>query len=234
MKSFLRLPSPAMAVAFTALLLALVGTAVALPGSNNVFKDDIATNAVGKSEIRTGAVGKLEARRDSVGKVELREEGDRDGGLTGAYINESSLGTVPNADRVDGHHVARLNYRAQAGTTTQVPLSIGGLVVNATCGVNALTATATTAFNNAMAHVGTIEGIGTPQARYDQDADLDIGQNVQLLPGGNPGNDQVQGTLTYAAPGGSTVSLSYLAERQTNALQSANDCFLIGTATQSG
>ena len=234
MKSFLRLPSPAMAVAFTALLLALVGTAVALPGSNNVFKDDIATNAVGKSEIRTGAVGKLEARRDSVGKVELREEGDRDGGLTGAYIRESTLGTVPNANTVDGHHAARVNFRAPAGAATRVVLSFGGLIVNASCsGGGDLSATATTLFSNSMIHVGTIEGIGPAEARYVQNADLDFGQSVNLLPGGNQGDDQVQGTLTYATPNGFTVSMSYLAEEQTNALGSANDCFLIGTATQS-
>jgi hypothetical protein len=224
-----------MAVAFTALLLALVGTAVALPGSNNVFKDDIATNAVGKSEIRTGAVGKLEARRDSVGKVELREEGERDGGLTGAYIRESTLGTVPNANTVDGHHAARVNFRAPRGTATRVVLSFGGLIVNASCGAGGdINATATTLVNNSIIHVAATDRTqNTDTARYADNADFDLGESVSLVPGPGNADDRVQGALTYATPNGVTVSLSYMSEEQTNGLGSANDCFLIGTATQS-
>ncbi len=45
MRDFLaRRPSPAMAVAFVALLAALSGTAIALPGTNTVDSGDIKNN----------------------------------------------------------------------------------------------------------------------------------------------------------------------------------------------
>jgi hypothetical protein len=46
-----RLPSPAMAVAFVALLAALSGTAIALPGKNTVDSGDISKGSIKPSEI---------------------------------------------------------------------------------------------------------------------------------------------------------------------------------------
>jgi hypothetical protein len=102
LRSVLRRPSPAAVLAAIALFAALDGPAAALRGVNTVFRDDIARNAVGRSEIVKNGVGKSEAAADSIGKSELREEGDRDGGLTGAYIVEGTLGTVPNAQALQG------------------------------------------------------------------------------------------------------------------------------------
>jgi hypothetical protein len=67
MRSFLsRRPSPAMAVAFIALLAALSGTAVALPGTNtvdsgdikkgNVKRSDLGRNAVTSSKVKDGSL----------------------------------------------------------------------------------------------------------------------------------------------------------------------------------
>ncbi len=86
MRRILRPPSPAMIVATIALIAALTASAGALPGTNSIFKDDI--------------------RKDAVGLSELREEGDRDGGLTGAYVVESSLGIVPLATAAERATVA--------------------------------------------------------------------------------------------------------------------------------
>jgi len=61
-----------MVVAFVALLAALSGTAVALPGRGSVTSNDIRTGAVGKRAIRNGSVGKGEARSRSIGISELR------------------------------------------------------------------------------------------------------------------------------------------------------------------
>jgi hypothetical protein len=74
-------PSPAMVVAFIALLAALSGTAVALPGRGSVRADDLRTGSVGKRAIRNGSVGKGEARARSVGISELR-----DGAVTTAKL----------------------------------------------------------------------------------------------------------------------------------------------------
>jgi hypothetical protein len=47
-----RRPSPALVISFIALLVAISGTASALPGRNQVKKDDIAANAVRSSDIK--------------------------------------------------------------------------------------------------------------------------------------------------------------------------------------
>src|SRR3712207_2521695 len=75
-------------VSSLALFLVLTGgTAVALTGSNTVFSDDITNGQVTNPDIGANAVGG--------GKV-------FDNSLTGADLNESSLGKVPDADRLDG------------------------------------------------------------------------------------------------------------------------------------
>jgi hypothetical protein len=95
MRQFLagRRPSPAMAVAFAALLAALSGTAVALPGKNTVDGGDIKNGAVGTKDIKNGAVATTDLKNNNV-----RSEDVRNNTLTGLDINESSLGTVPSAN----------------------------------------------------------------------------------------------------------------------------------------
>lgn len=51
-----RRPSPAMAVAFVALLAALSGTAVALPGKNGVDSGDIRKNAVNSKKVKNNSL----------------------------------------------------------------------------------------------------------------------------------------------------------------------------------
>jgi hypothetical protein len=82
-----RRPSPAMVVAFIALMAALAPSAVALKGVNLVSSNDIITGAVHKSD----------AGRDSVGPNEALEDTDPGGGFTGQQIREDKLGTVPAA-----------------------------------------------------------------------------------------------------------------------------------------
>jgi hypothetical protein len=84
---FKTLPSPALVIAFIALLVALGGgAAVALPGKNGVTADDIRKNAVGASEIKSNAVRSAEIRRNAVGSTEVRNNS-----LTGDDINEATL-----------------------------------------------------------------------------------------------------------------------------------------------
>jgi hypothetical protein len=90
-------PSPALAVAFLALLVALSGTAIALPGKKRVKSDDLATGSVGKRAIARNGVGRAEAANNSVGSGEVVNNG-----LGGTDINEGSLGTVPNANQLGG------------------------------------------------------------------------------------------------------------------------------------
>jgi len=90
-----RRPTPAMAVAFTALFVALSGLAVAgpsLPGIGTVHSNDIHNGQVRSADIRNNTVRGVDVRRGT-----LRGSDVRDDSLTGADILESSLGTVPSA-----------------------------------------------------------------------------------------------------------------------------------------
>jgi hypothetical protein len=91
-----RKPSPAMAVAFIALLAALSGTAVALPGKNTVDSGDIKKNAVKSSDIAKGAVKTADLANNAVRSAKVRNNT-----LTGNDINESTLGKVPSAASAD-------------------------------------------------------------------------------------------------------------------------------------
>ena len=99
MRQFLagRRPSPAMAVAFVALLAALSGTAVALPDKNTVDSGDIKNGVVKSEDIKNGGVGSKDIKNGGVTTDDLKNNdvrsGDvRDNTLTGTDINESSLG----------------------------------------------------------------------------------------------------------------------------------------------
>jgi hypothetical protein len=66
MRRFARRPSPAMAVAFIALLAALSGTAVALPGKNTVDSGDIKRGAVKRADIANNAVNSAKVANNSL------------------------------------------------------------------------------------------------------------------------------------------------------------------------
>src|SRR5215218_2565042 len=123
-----RLVSPSMAVAFTALLVALGGTSYA------VTKLD--PRSVGTREMKRGAVGTAQLKRNAVVSRTVRN-----GSLTGDDINEASLAAVPRAttaDRATATDVAarasgldRVFYRAASGTlaTGTARCDIGMVVV---------------------------------------------------------------------------------------------------------
>src|SRR5215216_7397650 len=85
-------PSPAMAVAFIALLAALSGTAIALPCTNTVDSGDIINGQVKGKDIRKNAVTGKKVKNGSLGGADIKNDS-----LTGLDINESTLGQVPSA-----------------------------------------------------------------------------------------------------------------------------------------
>ena len=91
-----RIPSPAMGIAFVALLAALRGTAVALPGSNTVTSGDIRNGAVRTQDIRNSTVRGRDVRSNT---------------LTGSDVNENSLTKVPRAGIADLAGAASLAKR---------------------------------------------------------------------------------------------------------------------------
>jgi hypothetical protein len=109
---FSRRPSPAMAVAFIALLAALSGTAVALPGKNTVDSGDLKRNSVKAADIARNAVTGPKIRNGAVTAAKVRNNS-----LTGADINESTLGQVPSANTANtANHANTANTANHANT----------------------------------------------------------------------------------------------------------------------
>ncbi len=176
-KVFKRLPSPSMAVAFIALLAALGGTAVALPGGNSVKKDDIAAGAVNSSDIRNNTVLGRDVRTST-----LRGSDVGANTITGSDVNEGSLGKVPsatsadnagsagnastagfatsagNAGTTDGLSLAKIDYRAPSSSATTTVFEQGGLRIVAGCNAGGdLNVTAISLTANAAISIGRID-----------------------------------------------------------------------------
>jgi hypothetical protein len=96
------LPSPALVIAFIALVAGLgTASAVALPGKNTVTADDIKKNAVRASEVKSSAIRSGEVRNNS---------------LTGADIDESTL-NVGGGGGGSGPSLVSFNGRLSANQT---------------------------------------------------------------------------------------------------------------------
>jgi hypothetical protein len=103
-----KLPSPALLVGMIALVAALAGTAIALPGRNTVNSGDIKPGQVKTSDLRNNAA-------------------------TGEKVKESTLGTVPNAGTVNGTTVE--SFFAEVDTNqAQEDIELGGVRIRVNCG----------------------------------------------------------------------------------------------------
>jgi hypothetical protein len=85
-----------MAVAFVALLAALSGTAIALPGTNTVDSGDIINGQVKGKDIKNGGVAGKDIKNGSVKSLDVGDDS-----VTGTDINEGTLGKVPSATNAD-------------------------------------------------------------------------------------------------------------------------------------
>ena len=123
-----RVPSPALVIAFIALVAALgTGTGVALTGTNTVTADDIRRNAVGASEIKRNAVRSAEIRRNAV-----RSSDVGDNSLTGADIDESTLSIGGGGG---GGGPALVSFNGRLGANETQSRTIGNFtIVSATNG----------------------------------------------------------------------------------------------------
>jgi hypothetical protein len=124
-----------MAVAFVALLAALSGTAVALPGRNTVDSGDLKRGAVKSSDIARGAVTGSKIRNSAVtgSKIQNRTiTGAKltNNTITGAQINESTLGTVPRAEHANTASTANTAEHATTANTAGNASTVGGHAAN--------------------------------------------------------------------------------------------------------
>ncbi len=97
-----RIPSPGLLVGVIALVLALAGSAVALPGKGSVDKNDLAKGAVTKKAIKKGAVTKKALAANAVATSALA-----DGAVTTPKLASGAVeGGKIAASAVDGAKIA--------------------------------------------------------------------------------------------------------------------------------
>jgi hypothetical protein len=223
-------PSPAMVVAFVALCVALAGTASALPGKNRVKKDDIARAAVRAQHIYSNAVRTKHIRarnvtRSKIARRAINSDLVGQDALTGENVVESSLGTVPNASKVNNRSVERFGWIVPPGTGPTDVLNLNGLKITASCPAGTpppLSVTATTSVSGSVIHSG---GAYSNTAAYHRgDEAFDVGDVFDMLANAQSASDDLAGTLTYVRPDGEVVTVTYLAERRLSA------CVFAGSA----
>lgn len=200
---FARRPSPAMVVAFVALLAAAGGSAVALPGKNSVDSGDIRRGAVKRSDIGRNAVNGRKVAMNSI---------------TGRQVKEGTLGKVRRAESANvAGSVGGVTFRpfryVNEGTGDPTPiLDFGGLTITASCAFDVLSLTAGS--NVADAELGgyTVEAsreAGDPSQRPQNvayDNDFDPGESVNLVP---DDEDEEVGELRYSKRDGTSVSVQF-------------------------
>jgi hypothetical protein len=214
-----------MAVAFVALLAALSGTAVALPGRNSVDSGDLQRGAVTSAKLARGAVTTSKLRNNSVAGPKIRNgsvTGSKVGNnsLTGADINESTLGTVPraqaantantasNANTVGGHPAGNIvrvasasaNNNALVGEsgaalTTAIVAPSPGFLV-----INAGSDVSATATDTPTCFIEVDGAQSAPSVRTIE---------LTALAGGNSEEDCTTETVVQVAAGNHTVSFEY-------------------------
>lgn len=164
-----RRPSPALAVAFAALFVALSGTAYAL----TITGADIKTNSVTGvdlrdikgADVRNYSLTGKDIRRDSLGRVPIKEE----------RLDASKLGKVKSAgdaDALAGVTARRLQALTLDTNGSRELLREGSLVLTARCrmeGANQIAEVVLQTTQNGAA----VDAVET-------DAQLDVGETVQF------------------------------------------------------
>jgi hypothetical protein len=174
------------------------------------------------NNLNSGRAFEFETQGVEGGRIEVKEETGRP--LT---TNATGVATGFNADRVDGLHAAKVDFRATAGTASTEILNIGGLILRATCATGPdLDVRADTSVLNSTIHVSWNKDPANVPF-YRDDNDFDPGDNFAIMTSTN--DDRAQGTLVYTSPSGSTVSVTFQSE-ENDAFAGATDCLFAGTA----
>ncbi len=220
-------PTPALIVAVTALVLALSGAALALPGKNSVQSNDIKRNAVKAKQIKANAVGGSEIAADAVSAGEVA-----DGSLSDAEIADyESIGdSVVRVAATDGANIAAAQEAAP-----EVPLfAKGPLEIYAKCFHN-LSADATNAGFFARTSADGSIAIGDMLALDGGNAATDFlnattgenGRELFRVTATPAGNNTLYGQADFAlaAPDGTALSGQLVAAAKNGTLTGGNGIY---------
>jgi hypothetical protein len=140
-----RRPSPAMGVAFLALLAALSGSAIALPGTATVDSGDLRNNSVRSKDVRNNNLRGTDVRSGTLRGTDVANDS-----LTGLDVNESTLGTVPtantasaantagsatSADNFGGYSRVKIDQFSLGDAEARTLLTHGPFTLQATCDI---------------------------------------------------------------------------------------------------
>lgn len=167
-----RRPSPSLIVACMALVLALAGGAIAAPNAAKISKSKV--KKIAAKEIDKAAPGLSVAKATNA---------DNAANAT----NATNATNAQSAAAVDGQSIAKVNYRADAGTGAQTILDAGGLTLSAACaaGINVtVTAATSKADSSIYSFVARDADPGNPLEADLESGQFDPGANFDLLAAG--------------------------------------------------
>jgi hypothetical protein len=225
-----RTPSPA--VAFVALLAALSGTAIALPGTNSVDSGDIKNRTIRGKDIHRNAVTGKKVKNGSLTGADVKADG-----LTGADINESTLGQVPsansaasaasagNSSTVGGNAVRAFSLIGTSPLSERVILDLDGLQLSASCAAGSVTVRART--TTANSEIAATSRDASDNVDTDAYSDVFNPGDVFVLPKNSPSDEIGQGR--FNGGNGKFVDFTYSEED----VVGGNDCVMHGFATAS-
>jgi len=225
-----RLPSPALVVAVVALVAALAGSAVALPGRNKVDRNDIQKSAVGGKQVKNDSVTGTDVAESTLGTVPSAGSADSarnanhadnadhatnanhaataDSAANAHYADTAgdaefaeSAANATYANSVNGVALNKVNFAAPASTAATSKLQAEGLSLSLGCNASGQPiATVSSAFN-ASELMGHSVSSGGANLTYADDNGFSNLDIAQTIVG--------SGTLTYSTSNGATVTMDY-------------------------
>jgi len=116
-------------IAYVALFFALTGTAIALPGANTVFTDDIVNGEVKSADIADGKVNSIDIHddqirsddifADAVGSSEIAADAVRGSELLDSHLHPGAAVSVTDGTALDGDW-QQVNVTATCGPGEQL------------------------------------------------------------------------------------------------------------------
>ena len=238
MKSFLhRSPSPALLISLIALFVSLGGVSYAVAtgfiDSREIRDNTIRSRDIRNNTLRTEDIRNNEIRGRDIRNSTIRGEDVAFNTLTGADINESKLGKVPQAAQadtattatnIDGLTVKKLFAKQPAGTATVEILRGDGFSLKAGCSGAGAVSLQLDGLAGGPATNVTVEGAHSGADIFESDANLQPGDNIDLLGGSQDG----AGTAAVATSGANVTTIVYGAQNA-NAFPGEAVCAVRGT-----
>jgi hypothetical protein len=173
------------------------------------------------NNLEEGRAFEFETDGGEAGRIETKADTGRP-----FTTNATGVATGLNADRVDGLHAAKIDFRAPINTPSTKLLELGGLVLSAACGPGPdLDVRATTTIAHSTLHVAWNKDPGNVPF-YRQDNDLNPNESFSLLA---QNDDSSQGTIVLTTPSGVSVSVTFLGE-EGDAFGGTAACTFTGTS----